>query len=161
MGTIQFWDGVILFVGGAIAMHTNCCCEEIVEPCTDCGDTQPDLEVEINDNGGTCDEGGWGDCHAPAGTYEYAAFDDFETFCKWSFDQSDGSYHLWIYYWKTSGEYDVEINFGPTNFPVMYDGENVAGISCNVETGHLVGSFTIYSEAAFCELCKADVTLGG
>ena len=131
-------------------------------PCTDCGGSQPNLAVVINDNGGTCYEWGFGDCLDPAGTYAFAAFEDFTGYCKWMFDQVGFSYHLWIYYWKAAGEFDAEINFGPTNFPIMYDGQNV-GISCNAQTGHLSGSFTLYPDSGdiACEFCKADVTLGG
>jgi len=139
--------------------HCSCCAGG---PCTDCGGPQPNLAVVINDNGGTCNELGLGDCFDPAGSYTFAAFDDFGSYCKWSFDQAGGSYHVWIYYWKAVGEFDAEINYGPSNFPVMYSEQNVA-VTCNAETGSLSGAFTLYPDPGdlACEFCKADVTLGG
>jgi len=161
MSPVMFHNGKVLFTANKkVAMNADCCCEE--EPCVDCGVAQPNLSVAINDNGGICYEEGIGDCKDPAGTYVYSAFDDFGSFCKWSFDQVGGSYHLWIYYYIDIAEFDAEINFGPTNFPIMYDGLNI-GISCIVQTGYLSGSFSLYPDPGdyFCRFCKADVTLGG
>ena len=45
--TVQLWDGVPLIVGGAVAVHSDCCCEDQCNGCT--GKVPATLEVTFED----------------------------------------------------------------------------------------------------------------
>lgn len=85
MGQVQFWDGVILFVGGQVAMDPACCCEEIPSeiPCVDCcswpavSHWQPSALVSVD---GACEA----KCLEAAHIYDiFVGFNAYDDYCYW------------------------------------------------------------------------------
>ena len=159
MGTGQFVDGAILFVGGQIAMHVDCCCGATPgDPCPDCGGAQPDAVVTVtagcND---PCD-----DSAELASPFVFASYGEPEPgTCFWTWEATDEKGRVWTL------EVDYEISSSP-----FYVGLTVAGASrfdkyeatvdCNGTTGALSGS-VILDKTPWCTgtCTTATVTLGG
>jgi len=62
VGTVQFYDGKVLFVGGQVAMHEDCCCEKEPVPDYNCMDWDKTSQVATVVRSGECDSG----CLVPA-----------------------------------------------------------------------------------------------
>jgi len=155
MGTVQFVNGAILFVGGLMAMDPACCCES--EPCTDCTVAQPDAVGSA-----TACEGFYDD------TYGWVGFSPVggDGFCEWNWYSRPiitVEMSLYIYHNPISEEWEASFagKFHNLAGGIDYygcDRQSITGVSCNKETGHLEGAFSLL----LCDCpCTLEVTLGG
>jgi len=69
MGTVQFWDNVVLFDSSVVAMHADCCCG--IGNCENCdGGTGPEeIEVTLSgaQDGANCNCTDWNGTHTLSG----------------------------------------------------------------------------------------------
>ena len=166
MGTVQFVDGAILFVGGQIAMHVDCCCEEEPPPCVPCSDppvgcyqAQPSAVVSVPN--GDCV------CTSYSGSYEpEVVSSDPGVSCefRWLEDRGGGlSFRLAVKYIIATGEFwGVLYRAGTVykRFMLSTDWQLITGLSCNCITGNLEGAFTLNATHAECPACVANITVG-
>jgi len=166
MGTVQFVDGAILFVGGQIAMHEDCCCGD---PCVDCSGEQPNAEVTVE---GSCS---WGACENANGEHVYQGFSG-ESPCQWEWKYTGGasSSYLHIFYYTSPSRFCARLGLGVYTY-FGSDGscggianylDVTAWVSCDEETGLLQGAFDLSGDTGIggglnCDGCTAHVTLGG
>lgn len=169
MGQIQFYDGKVLFVGGQVAMHEDCCCPPPCYPCSvppeGCYQNQPAAYVDVpNDD---CR------CEFYTGWYSYREKRNTTGYCLWvwrrllpasdsilwlivSFDKVSSKFHAVLC--RTEGaERDFMVPCWldePTTYP------EITGIECNCDTGNLEGDFELVSDRLSCENCTATVSLG-
>ncbi len=74
-----FQDGKLLFVGGKVAMHADCCCGDLCSACT--GDTPSQLRVVIAGiTNGFCST-----CNGLNGDFVLDFEEEDEFHCKWTY----------------------------------------------------------------------------
>ena len=141
---IQFVDGKILFVDGAIAFHEDCCCGG--EPCTDCAGTQPSATVTLNGGcGGACDA---------AGVYTYVDFEDLVNICGWKWEKGD--WELFAIYDKNSESWELVV----ADLSNTFQGSLGEPLSC--VSGEITGTASAPDVVGSgdCDSCTATAIFG-
>jgi len=163
-GRIKISGGrVLISSAGKVATADACCCE----PCTGCGNPQPDALVTVAGACGGCD------CSGP---YTFQAFADYPTYCHWHWRQDLGGgagWDLHVYYCKLTSTWCSHIFLdlgGGGGFAYFGTDPNdcacVAGatdvtphLACS--GGDVVGTFQLIGDVApGCGGCTATVTVG-
>lgn len=160
---VRFYNGKVLFVGGLVAMHADCCC---AAPCVDCAGEQPNAEVTVT---GTCT---WGPCQNANGVHIYQGFN--EANCQWEWLRVAGSARSYLHIFYSSGIFCARLGEGVyTHYGSdgscggrAYYLDVTAWVSCNKITGLLRGAFDLSGDTGIgggqnCYGCTAHVTLGG
>ncbi|MBA7579441.1 hypothetical protein ES708_21312 [subsurface metagenome] len=140
MGQVQFWEGAILFVDGAIAMHENCCCEEVVEPCEDCYINQFSVVGTVDPpEGGAC-------CLRMSGVWEWKQKAIYELSCAWEWDivpEEEWYCLLAVHHYFAGpniGLWKAKANAAYRgDVQCQFNTQTVEGVSCNKGTGLLAG----------------------
>ena len=171
-GAIQIVDGKVLIAGGKVATADECCCC----PCSSClenddGDdyAQDDITVTMNAVGcpGTkCDVAG-------VYTLTEAGWSEADVTCYWEYSGPAGFYDdnfkLILSYNKDDETWDVRLYTKDAGvWWVVYEAEDVSGLSCNSETHKLEGSVTgipgnlwiLPAPMHDCRGCTIDLEIG-
>ena len=151
---IQFYDGVILFDTGQIAMNADCCCGDA--PCTNCTGAQNDAVV-------TLPERGFEDCcgielaQGFNGLFAWSDYGDFggTSVCRHRFlggptDCGDYGPLYWrweLTYTVATGLWTSELRAwvlvqGQPVYVVLYV-HNTASFTCDQATGLITGTATL------------------
>jgi len=147
MGTVQFYNGKVLFVGGKVAMSADCCCGcplDCFEP-----DSQPDLVCSIS---GLCDA----ICSRFNATFSFREYSE-PWLCEWVWDLYTAPYTFFIHIKKENG---VWYAYGEPCTPTT-SWQIITGVSCNKTTHFLEGEFDLVCDEVLCAGCTVHVTLGG
>jgi len=167
-GRVKTWGGKILRDTGAVATADACCCE----PCTNCGNPQPDALVTI---AGGCNPL----CLDAQGVYVFNNFTDFPAHCLWEWllDASGtcgGWYILQVVYCKATSTWCANIVPGGPGVCLATFGRTINNCACQANMtditgsvacsgGFLVGLFQLIGDLNMgvdCTACTATVTVG-
>lgn len=143
--------------------QAGCCCGG-GEPCTDCGYNQPTIPAGNISVSGTCSGS---TCHtADDHDYSFLTFNADE--CRWSWENNSDSWGLEIIYHCDEDRWEAALWYWtpPLNWNGSdFYGGNVSGITCNPNTHHLEGTFSLDGQLSEhgqdCRGCTVTITLTG
>jgi len=164
MGTVQFVDGAILFVGGQIAMHVDCCCEKVVKPCEDCYIDQLSVVGTVDPpEGGAC-------CLRMGGVWDWKQKAIYQNSCAWEWDRvpEEEWYCLLVVHHFFAGP-DTGLWKAKANaayqggVQCQFNTQEVTGVSCNKGTGLLAGGCVLVGsvDALNCNNRTLTLVFGG